>query len=181
MTGPHESDDDRNEIDDLAALVQRVVVDLVILAPIGFVKKARTLIPELVNEGRTTVASARTIGRFVTPILRKQGTKLVKQTIRPAATNAPNPRAAAKAPPSDPAGAPSSPESAAPSPAASVAEPFAGYDHLGSAAVVARLAELSAAQRRAVRVYEGANRNRRTVIGRLDQLDQSNRPNRSNQ
>ena len=52
-------------------------------------------------------------------------------------------------------------------------EPFSGYDHLGSAAVVARLGELSKAERAVVRAYETANRNRRTVLGRLDQLDPS--------
>ena len=52
-------------------------------------------------------------------------------------------------------------------------EPFPGYDRLGSAAVVARLAELSKAERAAVRAYETSNRNRRTVLGRLDQLDPS--------
>jgi hypothetical protein len=168
MTGSRESDDNG---DDLAALVQRVVVDLAILAPIGFVKKARTLIPELVNEGRSTVASAQVIGKFVTPILRKQGTKLVKETIRPTPKPTSPKHTSQKAPSStDSATAAASTEDAA-ADAASVAEPFAGYDHLGSAAVVARLGELSAAQRRAVRVYETANRNRRTILGRLDQLD----------
>jgi hypothetical protein len=149
--------------DDLAALISRVVVDLAVLAPIGFVKKARTLIPELVKEGRTTVASAQTIGKFVTPILRKQGTKLVNEKLRP---------------PSKPGAKASAPRTTEPVVAVSTSndtaelvEPFVGYDHLGSAAVVARLAELTAAERRAVRVYEVANRNRRTVLGRLDQLN----------
>ena len=56
------------------------------------------------------------------------------------------------------------------------AEPFAGYDLLGSAAVVARLDELTQRQRTAVRAYELGHRNRRTVLGRIDQLEFTSPP-----
>ncbi len=167
---------------------QRAAVDLLFFAPIGFAKRARKLLPDLIREGRSTAASARTIGKFVTPIARKQGTKLVKAKVaeitgstlpksrqgprsvetaegRPAVVRTAKPKVArpgttgsAEASPKDP----SIPH-----------EPFAGYDHLGSAAVVARLGELSRAERSAVRAYETAHRNRRTVLGRLDQLEPS--------
>ncbi len=168
---------------------QRAALDLLFFAPIGFAKQARSLLPDLIREGRSTAASARTIGKFVTPIARTQGTKLVKAKVaeitrstvpksgvgtRPAAETADGGPAVAPTPKgkivskrrTGSAGA-SSKDSSAPQ------EPFAGYDHLGSAAVVARLGELSRAERAAVRAYETAHRNRRTVIGRLDQLDPS--------
>ncbi len=166
MANSGRPDGDDEQHDDLVTLIQRVVVDLAVLAPIGFVKRARTLIPELIEEGRSTVASAQTIGKFVTPILRKQGTKLVSNkvaTVRPKRTKAVVPTVPATA--ATAASAPSaSGDDVAP-------EPFAGYDYLGSAAVVARLGEFSAAQRRGIRSYEASHRNRRTVLGRLDQLD----------
>ena len=155
--GPNDSNDD-----DLLALLRRVVVDVAVLAPIGLVKRARTLIPELIEEGRSTVASAQTIGRFVTPILRKQGKKLVTGKV---GTARPKRTPAASAPK-----VPAPQTSRAPD-IETGSEPFVGYDHLGSAAVVARLGEFSAAQRRAIGSYEASHRNRRTVLGRLDQLD----------
>lgn len=157
-----------NDDDDLLALMQRVVVDLAVLAPIGLVKRARTLIPELIEEGRTTVASAQTIGRFVTPILRKQGKKLVTENV---ATVRPRRTPTASTPKISAPQSPQAPDSDTGSDTGTGSEPFAGYDHLGSAAVVARLGEFSAAQRRAIRSYEASHRNRRTVLGRLDQLD----------
>lgn len=183
---------------------QRVAVDLLVFAPIGFAKRARSLLPDLIREGRTTAASARTIGKFVTPIARQQGTKLVKAKVAEltrstAPSRSPRP-VPAPVPPSSSPPAASTPEpvpagtskakakaarKSPPRPAkSSVAgssasrepvsrEPFGGYDHLGSAAVVARLGELSRTERAAVRAYETANRNRRTILGRLDQLDSS--------
>lgn len=44
------------------------------------------------------------------------------------------------------------------------------YEQLPSAHVVAKLAGLSQAERDAIEVYERAHRNRRTVLGKLDQL-----------
>ena len=45
-----------------------------------------------------------------------------------------------------------------------------GYDTLSASQVVERLDGLSAAELAAVRVYETAHRNRRTILGKLDQL-----------
>jgi hypothetical protein len=44
------------------------------------------------------------------------------------------------------------------------------YDHLPAAHVVAKLASLTQAERDAVEEYETANRHRRTILGKLDQL-----------
>ncbi len=203
---------------------QQAAADLFVFAPIGFVKRVRALLPDLIREGRSTAASARTIGKFVTPIARTQGTKLVKAKVADLTRAVGATRSAGsreQAEPPEKAGPPAAPAkagtvslSAAPAkagtrrvggssakakgvhtgpkgaktptmPEGSMSagspaprkplpqEPFAGYDHLGSAAVVARLGELSRSERAAVRTYEAANRNRRTILGRLDQLDPS--------
>lgn len=189
---------------------QRAAVDLLLFAPIGFAKRARALLPDLIREGRSTAASAKTIGMFITPIARKQGTKLLKAKVAgltrsasPSPWQPPTPAARAQSFRADgPKAETDGPEAAATDArkrrtgpkgsstvsstgsstvssagsstgSAAAAEPFAGYDHLGSAAVVARLGELSPAERAAVRFYETANRNRRTILGRLDQLDPS--------
>lgn len=154
----------------------RLLLDVFVYAPIGFVKQANTLVPELIKDGRSTAASAKTIGAFVTPILKRQGEKVLREQLRGAKSASPSTasttsaaRPAPKAPEATPStGAAHQPHST--SDAAS-AEPFDGFDRLGAAAVVARLEELTKAQRATVRRYETANRNRRTVLGRLDQLD----------
>jgi hypothetical protein len=159
------SDRSAEEKDPLVAVVkdaQKAFVDLLLFAPIGFVKKAGTVIPDLVREGRATAKSANTIGRFVTPIVRRQGRKFVEErlgSVRQPTSSAHNAAPAAEMTIDVSTRGPVSAD-----------EPFAGYDHLGSAAVVARLDELTQEQRDEIRAYELANRNRRTILGRLEQL-----------
>ena len=64
----------------------------------------------------------------------------------------------------------------APAPAAEVTAddlPIAGYDTLAASQIVARLDGLAAEQLAAVAAYEAAHRNRKTVLGKLDQLERS--------
>ena len=183
------------------------VVEFAVFAPIGFLRRARTLVPELVNEGKATAQSAQLIGRFAVPLVKRQSGKVVQRTmndLRRAVSGGPteSPASTAKdvakvtratkqsakatvvrppkaAPTATTPTTPTTPTTKVAKPALSASsegttnEPFAGYDHLGSAAVVARLGELSAQERAGVRSYEVAHRNRRTVLGRLDQLDSS--------
>jgi hypothetical protein len=48
--------------------------------------------------------------------------------------------------------------------------PIPGYDALSASQVVERLAGLSADELDAVRTYEGSHRNRRTILGKIDQI-----------
>ena len=48
--------------------------------------------------------------------------------------------------------------------------PIPGYDALSASQVVERLAGLSSDELDAVRAYEGAHRNRRTILGKIDQI-----------
>ena len=48
--------------------------------------------------------------------------------------------------------------------------PIPGYDALSGSQVVERLAGLSTAELDAVRAYESAHRNRRTILGKIDQI-----------
>ena len=48
--------------------------------------------------------------------------------------------------------------------------PIPGYDALSASQVVERLAGLSSAELDAVRSYESAHRNRRTILGKIDQI-----------
>jgi hypothetical protein len=82
---------------------------------------------------------------------------------------APGPLAAASPPvrtPSTLAGANGSPADAPPSSAL----PIPGYDALSASQVVERLAGLAPGELDAVRAYELAHRNRRTILGKIEQL-----------
>ncbi len=90
-------------------------------------------------------------------------------------------RSGARSPQPAPA-EPATAEAAAPAPApAAVPEadgplPIAGYGQLAAREIVGLLGELSAAQRERVRRHEAATRRRKTVLAKLDQLDQSDPP-----
>jgi hypothetical protein len=49
--------------------------------------------------------------------------------------------------------------------------PIPGYDALSASQVVERLAGLSQDELASVREYEGAHRNRRTILGKIDQIE----------
>jgi hypothetical protein len=57
-----------------------------------------------------------------------------------------------------------------PSAPASTELPIPGYDVLSASQVVERLTGLSLAELDAVRSYETANRRRRTILGKIEQL-----------
>jgi hypothetical protein len=79
----------------------------------------------------------------------------------------PAPRPAPKPAPVDVAPAPGASNGAS---AADPTLPIPGYDALSASQVVERLAGLSPDELDAVRAYEGAHRNRRTILGKIDQI-----------
>lgn len=166
-------------------------VDLFFFAPLGLVLNASEVIPELVEKGRQQVNMARMFGQFAleqeapkqVAKLQEQASKLQEQAAtvvdqlaaraggrRNGSTSqgivARTPRAAPReATPVD--AAPAVPGPPAP-PVDSLAIP--DYDSLSASQVVPRLAALSGPELAAVRDYEGANRGRKTILNRIDQL-----------
>jgi len=156
-------------------------VELFVYAPIGLLFEGASLLPQLVEKGKSQVSMARMIGKFAigqgkTEAI-KAAAKLQDQTagvldflgdsVTPIQTDAPAP-----APP--PAGtATRSARPAAKRPArvvatASLAIP--DYDGLSASQVVNRLAGLSAPELQSVKVYEAANRGRKTILSKVAQL-----------
>lgn len=82
---------------------------------------------------------------------------------------APRPRATPRPAPAKTAPAKSAPTTNGAAPAGD-SLPIPGYDALSASQVVERLAGLSPAELDAVRSYEGAHRNRRTILGKIDQI-----------
>ena len=173
--------EERNPIDAMA--------DLLVYAPVGFALVARELLPELAERGRAyldgQVNVARVVGQVavqqgqseagkVVNQLRDQVGTVLEQLLRGWAGDtgeADEPDVTAA--PSDPVAAAAAPTAAAPTArsgpgAAALAIPE--YDSLAASQVLPRLQGLTTEELEAVRSYEAGHRGRRTILGRIAQL-----------
>lgn len=171
-------------------------VDLLVYAPLGLAVAARDELPQLIARGRKEaegqVGMARVVGRFAVDRGQKEAVKLLRQAGRRLAGLGlvPDPARGGGGPSgspplASPAG-PSPPVAAGPAPeaagdgaaaraqgasrpdAASLAIP--GYDSLSAPHVVQRLDGLSGDELEEVRAYEAGHRARKTILGRIAQL-----------
>ncbi len=176
------------------------ILDVAVFAPIGAVTLASEQLPALVSKGRSVVEGrvnvARTVGRFAVAMARRRveeamggagpGAPASPSTApaRPTATARPD----APARPDGGAGAPRAGSSGRAgarggagsggggTPRARVEVPdvgglaIPGYDSLAASQVVRRLDGLTGAELASVRAYEEATRGRRTILGRIAQL-----------
>lgn len=164
-------------------------VDLVVYAPIGLVAEVKRLLPSLVDKGRAQVDMYKLIGRFA---IRQGQQSAQKQIARSqeqvdALLNEFGVRTAGEV--EAPVGEPTdlgltavdaegvheviAPPAAAPAPRSGPASetlPLADYDSLAASQVIPRLTGLDSDELEAVRAYEAAHRGRKTILGRLAQL-----------
>ncbi|HET8929692.1 MAG TPA: hypothetical protein VFN21_03440 [Acidimicrobiales bacterium] len=163
--------------------MRRKVEDL-LYAPIGLIAGASQVIPELAEQGRIQVANARLMGRMATKVgsdkmaghlgdvVAQTNGLLVRFGLVPPATPDVHPEA------SSTAQRPEAPVVVARDPFESPvgdapdAEELAivDYDSLAASQVVPRLVALEPDELEAVRRYEFANRGRKTILGRVAQL-----------
>ena len=173
-------------------------LDLFVYAPLGLALSFRDELPKLIERGRTQVTGqvqmAKMMGQFATQAGQKEAEKFVRQASERAAEmigdvlaggqRASSPAAArtttADAPETRTQAAVEAERIASgngksdvlparPVPAAdSLAIP--GYDTLSASQVVQRLAALAPDELEAIEDYERANRSRRTILTRVDQL-----------
>ncbi len=165
------------------------LLDLLVHAPIGLLYERDKVMETVVKRGRSQVQLARLMagmarqqvdvesklieaagvaGTVVAKGITDVGTRLglapeptAPSSLDERATRADGAEAA-------PADEPSTTEELAES---AVILPIAGYDDLRAKDIVAMLADLTAEQRATVRAHETANRARKTVLGKLDQLE----------
>jgi hypothetical protein len=169
-------------------------VELFVYAPIGaglfLLDETPGFIEAAVERGRTTldprITTARSTGEvalaFGVPMLRRKVEARVARLLgrdqssppAPSAPPAPEPAVARPVPtePWTPAPAPApkpayAPTNGAPS---SADLPIPGYDELSASQVVERLVGLAPSELDAVHAYEAANRRRRTILGKIEQL-----------
>lgn len=166
--------------------------DLLLFAPIGFVTEVRKLLPSLAERGRAQVQMARMIGQFAVKQGQVEATKRVGQAAELAgelglSPRRPVPSATSPAPPTPPVADPTPAAPAEPAPPTKATRPtqpaarppvdpvdaklaIADYDSLAASQVVPRLAGLDHRQLEAVRRYETAHRGRKTILGKIAQL-----------
>lgn len=161
-------------------------LDVFVYAPIGLLFEGASLLPLLVQKGKSQVSLARMMGKFAAKQGRREGEKLAGKLQEQAVellgrfggyTAAPAPVVPQ---PLVPAATPA-PAAPTPSPASS-ADQLAGadiepdtlaipdYDGLSASHVVNRLAGLSQDELEAVRLYELSNRGRKTILSKVAQL-----------
>ena len=159
-------------------------VELVLYAPLGFALEAKKLLPSFVERGRQQVQMARMMGQFAVQQGQVEaGKRLAKAQEQAeailgefglrAADEAPGAEADADAPSAAETAARRATESA-PAPVRSSAAAadlaVADYDSLAASQVIPRLAGLSADELEAVRSYEAGHRGRKTILGKISQL-----------
>jgi hypothetical protein len=167
------------------------VLDYVVYAPLGLALDARTLLPGLVDRGRTQVGMARMVGELAVKwgstrvetavgdaqeqamcLLRRTGLAPATDRDRTGPTRDDAPDVADDAPATASASAPPEPgvevDDGPPVAVESLAIP--DYDNLSASQVVPRLDGLSPDELEAVRRYETGNRRRRTILNKVAQL-----------
>jgi hypothetical protein len=136
------------------------VLDVFVFAPIGFVLDARELVPRLAERGRNQVALLKVVGQFAVNKGRADADRILKSKARE--KPAPPPDEAPRTPPVTRRRATG---------AAAAALPINNYDTLSASQIVPRLAGLRPDELARVAAYENAHRRRRTILGRIAQLE----------
>ncbi|MDA8295675.1 MAG: hypothetical protein M0004_03625 [Actinomycetota bacterium] len=157
------------------------VLEFALYVPLGAALKVAEQVPELAAAGRSVagrqIDNARVIGRVAVGAARRTvGARTGARTTG----NDPSAATPSAAPPRAPRAAPdrstpsrTEPDAPAPSAAAEgAALAIAGYDTLAASQIVPLLAGLSGPELADIRRHEEANRHRRTVLGRIAQLQE---------
>ena len=160
-----------------------LALELFVYAPVGLAVSAKEVVPKLVERGRTKVTSqvgaARVIGRFAVEQGQARATKAFAHARQQAerrldqmTASAPEPvRRTRSESASRPAPPPAARAATSGPAAATLAIP--GYDSLSASQVLPRLEGLAEGELEAVRSYEAAHRGRKTILGRIAQLQAS--------
>lgn len=173
------SEEERSRLED--------ALDLLVYAPVGLAISAVEELPKMIERGRdvleSSVGTARVIGRVAVNQGRVEINRIVSQwndlgsvlrsgamNSRPARQDSAAPAPLHDASPPDPTARPvSRAVKRAPAPPSDLGIP--GYESLSASQVVSRLDGLTPEQRAAVKDYESATRGRRTILGRIAQIE----------
>jgi hypothetical protein len=170
------------------------LLDVFLYAPIGFVYEYRNILPRLIKKGRSQVQLGMFLGRIAASRGGAGAERATADALTTLATVAARGitefgQAVGLAPPEDeappidvveveqvPRPAPkkavqNKPAKTAKKSSSGPRLPIAGYDELTAREIVALLDDLTPAQRTRLRSYETSNRNRKTILAKLDRLE----------
>lgn len=161
-------------------------IDVFVYAPIGLLFEGASLLPQLVDKGKSQVSMARVLGKFAVEQglteagkaagrLGDQAAGLIDQltdTLSPPPAAGPTANGASARPATPAARKPARkrPASGPGRAAAGASLAIPDYDGLSASQVVNRLAGLGPEELEAVRSYEAANRGRKTILSKVAQL-----------
>ena len=136
------------------------ILDVFVFAPIGFALDARELMPKLAERGRNQVALLKVVGQFAVNKGRADADRILKA--KAPASPISQPAATVPRPPATPRTRATA--------ATAATLPINNYDTLSASQIVPRLAGLRPEELTRVRAYENSHRRRRTILGRIAQL-----------
>ena len=145
-------------------------LDAALYGPVGLLLELRDRLPELAERGRNhlqaQMSMARVVGQFAVQIGSRRVAKYLQNERAPQADEAPH---TPTRPPAEELGPVAPRELPVAEPIDVGGLPIPGYDTLAASQVVARLDGLDGDELEAVRAYEAAHRNRKTVLGKVAQ------------
>ena len=147
-------------------------LDAALFGPVGLLLELRDRLPELAERGRShlqgQMSTARMVGQFAVQFGSRRVNEYLQGQRATPEHEAPSAPAVALEP-VEPAALPAAP----PESFDTDDLPIPGYDTLAASQVVARLDGLDGDELEAVRAYEAAHRNRKTVLGKVAQRQRS--------
>lgn len=158
------------------------LLDVALYAPVGLAVRALEQVPGLAAAGKARIGSqvtqARVLGRFAVTMAKTKASRSFERprsepATPPAERDGGGPEAATppEPAPAEPA-APAEPESTTAGRHPHPPQGIPDYDALSASQVVPRLSGLTDDELAAVKAYEAATRRRRTILGRIAQLEQ---------
>ena len=148
------------------------LVELALVVPVEVSSRLIEAVPVVADKVPAAAGRVRreiVLARFLGKLVVDQGVRELRSRLA-ASDDAPDPAEPSEQPPGplEPLVTPAPQEVVPPDPHTLA---LADYDHLSSAQIVAKLAGLETAEREAIERYERAGRHRRTILGKLDQLN----------
>lgn len=158
-----------------------LALEALVYVPVGLAVAAKELLPELARRGRERVTGqvtqARVIGQFAVHQGQVEAGKALARAREDARARLGDVAAAPARPAPAPPSSPRAPRRPAPGPSPTARSgpggddlAIPGYDSLSASQVLPRLDGLTAGELEAVRAYEAAHRGRKTILGRIAQL-----------